>query len=82
MISPQVPTIILPCLDTLVCSVGFGFVQAMLAPHATRPEAEGGAGMSEEDVGFIFLAMGSTYVVFVPVVSRFVSIKCGKKLLC
>ncbi len=66
----QTPSIALPCLDTLTCTVGYGFIQAMLAPHATVPEARGGAGMTEADVSFAFLAMGVFYVGIVPIASK------------
>ncbi len=42
----------------------------MLAPHATVPEAQGGAGMTEADVSFAFLAMGVFYVGIVPIASK------------
>ena len=52
-----------PLLDNIALQSGYGFVAAMLEPHAKEH-----AGLSQGEVGAAFLIMGGCYLVTSPIV--------------
>ena len=54
-----------PYLDNVALQAGYGFVEAMLEPHAKEA-----AGMTQAQVGWAFLIMGASYMAQTPIVGH------------
>ncbi len=59
------PNFRFPYLDNVALQAGYGFVEAMLEPHAKEA-----AGMTQAQVGWAFLIMGASYMVQAPIVGH------------